>query len=36
MGEMPAEDASAMRRLLQGDRAYYLEIARDFEEGDTW
>lgn len=36
MGEMPVEDAGEMRRLLQGDRGYYLEIARDFEEGDTW
>ena len=36
MGEMAAEDARAMRHLLQEDRAYYLETARDFEEGDTW
>jgi hypothetical protein len=32
-GEMPVEDASAIRQLLQDDRVYYLEIARDFEEG---
>lgn len=35
-GEMAVEDARAMRRLLQEDRAYYLETARDFEEGDAW
>lgn len=35
-GEMPVEDARTMRRVLQEDRAYYLDIARDFEEGDAW
>lgn len=34
--EMPVKDARSMRRVLQEDRAYYLETARDFEEGDTW
>lgn len=35
-GEMPVEDARVLRHVLQEDRAYYLETARDFEEGDTW
>jgi hypothetical protein len=36
MGEIAVEDARAIRRVLQEDRAYYLETARDFEKGDTW
>lgn len=35
-GEMAVEDACAIRRVLEEDRAYYLETARDFEKGDAW
>jgi hypothetical protein len=33
---MAVEDACAIRRVLEEDRAYYLETARDFEKGDAW
>jgi hypothetical protein len=32
-GQMPAEDSEAILALLQNDREYYLQLARDFEEG---
>jgi hypothetical protein len=32
-GQMPAEDSDEILALLQKDREYYLQLARDFEEG---
>jgi hypothetical protein len=32
-GQMPAEDSDEILALLQKDREYYLELAREFEEG---
>jgi hypothetical protein len=33
LGQMPAEDSEEILTLLQEDREYYLELAREFDEG---
>jgi hypothetical protein len=32
-GQMPAEDSNEILAMLIEDRAYYLDLAREFEEG---